>query len=199
VGIIEGQKEINLTHEPIDLQRTTFFLSSACGIASWHFVRQEKLANIILGTQNCPHFPLHVWLIFHFTSCVKQKWVMYDKIMECSVMWWVSTMRRPDFGDIFKICGWFLSGVKGPLRTTGVQILVFSFRLPHRLPLGLTNGAHVEVYWFLKLNSVCCMTDNCQQLCHISFTYFLRARENQGVLLQTPCTIMLPSLSDYGK
>jgi hypothetical protein len=36
------------------------------------------------------------------------------------------------------------------------------------LPLGRTSSAHVEVYWLFKLNLVCCVTDICQKLGHIS-------------------------------
>jgi hypothetical protein len=28
--------------------------------------------------------------------------------------------------------------------------------------LRVTNGAHIEVYWFFKLNFVCCVTDICE-------------------------------------
>jgi hypothetical protein len=30
-------------------------------------------------------------------------------------------MKRPDFGEFLKIDKWFFSGIKGLLRTTGVQ------------------------------------------------------------------------------
>jgi hypothetical protein len=33
-----------------------------------------------------------------------------------------STTKRPDFGEFLKIGKWFFSGLKGLLRTTGVQI-----------------------------------------------------------------------------
>jgi hypothetical protein len=35
--------------------------------------------------------------------------------------------------------------------------------LDYRLDIPcVTNGAHVEVYWFFKLKFVCCVTDICQ-------------------------------------
>ena len=40
-----------------------------------------------------------------------------------SMKYRVSTMKRPDFGEFLKIGKWFFSGLKGLLRTTGVQIL----------------------------------------------------------------------------
>jgi hypothetical protein len=35
----------------------------------------------------------------------------------------VSALKHPDFGVVLKIGKWVFSGVKGLLRTTGVQIL----------------------------------------------------------------------------
>jgi hypothetical protein len=40
--------------------------------------------------------------------------------------------------------------------------------------LYVTNGSHVKVYWFFKLNFVRRATDICQWLGHISIPYFLR-------------------------
>jgi hypothetical protein len=60
----------------------------------------------------------------------------------------VSTMKRPDFLEIFfKIgtCFFFSSGVKGLLRTATVHSLL-RFRLPHGPPLDCTNGDQEEVF-----------------------------------------------------
>jgi hypothetical protein len=45
----------------------------------------------------------------------------------------------------------FFPHVKNLLSITGVQIPAHIFRLPQGPPLGRTNGAHVEVYWFFLI------------------------------------------------
>jgi hypothetical protein len=41
--------------------------------------------------------------------------------MDLFVIFWLSVIKHQNFGDVLKICN-FLSGFKGILRTTGVQI-----------------------------------------------------------------------------
>jgi hypothetical protein len=47
----------------------------------------------------------------------------------------------------------FLSGIKGLLHTTGVEIPAYIFRITQWPPLGSTKGAREEVH---------CVTDICQ-------------------------------------
>jgi hypothetical protein len=66
-------------------------------------------------------------------------------------MYMVSTMKRPDFGNVLNIGKWS----KGPMRTTGVHFSAQICKLPHGPPLGHTDSAHVECTDFL--NYGCCV------------------------------------------
>jgi hypothetical protein len=83
----------------------------------------------------------------------KMPWFYYARCL----LYRVSTTKRPDFGDILNIRKLF--------QVLSVCCLLQNFRFPskslgyligHRegSPIVLTNGAHVEVYWFFKLNLV---------------------------------------------
>lgn len=72
MDIIEGHKEINLTHALIDLQYTTFYLQLA-GLLADILCDKKKLANIILSPPKLTSFSISYLIDFSFQFLCKAK------------------------------------------------------------------------------------------------------------------------------